>query len=232
MATSSTSDLDQSLETEVAAPPQRGDTRGDEVFDRILALILNCELAPGDIVNESALASQFGVSRGPVREAIRRLQGIQLVTREPYFRARVVTLSQEGVRELFQTREALEGYACRLATEHMTDEQLQALEADLVAALSGPIKPHERFDFHERVVRAGGNERIISILCGDLYHLLRIYRHISGAVPERKEIAFQEHWQIVRAMKNRDAELAESLMRSHINRAGLHVQAASANKGS
>lgn len=228
--TSFTSDMEQDDETAAAVTIQRGDTRGDEVFEKILGLILNCELAPGDVVNESALATLFGVSRGPVREAIRRLQGIQLVTREPYFRARVVTLSPEGVTELFQTREALEGYACRLATENMPVEALETLEADLVAALGSASKPAERFDFHERVVRAGGNQRIINILCGDLYHLLRIYRHISGAVPERKEVAFQEHWQILRAMKNRDTELAESLMRSHIRRAGQHVQAASGNK--
>lgn len=202
---------------------RRSETLGDEVFSRILELIYSTELAPGMVVNELALASAFGVSRGPIREAIRRLQGIQLVSREPYMRARVVSLSTEAILQLFQMREALEGYACRLAAKHMSDEAIAALIADLEEAHRLSAPPERRFDFHERIVRGSGNDRIIDTLCGDLYHLLRIYRRISGAVPERKELAFAEHWQILRAVKMRDADLAESLMRSHVERAGRHV---------
>ncbi|SEL79458.1 DNA-binding transcriptional regulator, GntR family [Bosea lupini] len=205
---------------------RRPETLGEEVFGRILELIYSTELAPGMVVNESVLATRFGVSRGPVREAIRRLQGIQLVSREPFLRARVVSLSAQAILELFQMREALEGYACRLAAQRMSEAEIDALIADLEAAHSGQPPPEAaRFDFHERVVRASGNNRIIDSLCGDLYHLLRIYRRISGAVPERKELAFTEHWQILRAIKMRDGALAESLMRSHVERAGRHVLA-------
>uniref|UniRef100_A0A9E7ZWV2 GntR family transcriptional regulator n=1 Tax=Bosea sp. NBC_00436 TaxID=2969620 RepID=A0A9E7ZWV2_9HYPH len=204
---------------------RRSETLGDEIFGRILDLIYNCELEPGMVVNESVLATRFGVSRGPVREAIRRLQGIQLVSREPFMRARVVSLSPQAILELFQMREALEGYACRLASRQMSDPEIAALIADLEAAHAGQQPEGTRFDFHERMVRGSGNSRIIDSLCGDLYHLLRIYRRISGAVPERKELAFTEHWQILRAVKARDAALAESLMRSHVERAGRHVLA-------
>lgn len=211
---------------EAATGERRPETLGEEIFGRILDLIYSAELAPGMVVNESVLATRFGVSRGPVREAIRRLQGIQLVSREPFLRARVVSLSSEAILELFQMREALEGYACRLAAQRMSEAEIDALIADLEAAHSGQQPPEAaRFDFHERVVRASGNSRIIDSLCGDLYHLLRIYRRISGAVPERKELAFTEHWQILRAIKMRDGALAESLMRSHVERAGRHVLA-------
>lgn len=209
----------------LATGDRRTETLGDEVFGRILDLIYSCELAPGMVVNESTLATRFGVSRGPVREAIRRLQGIQLVSREPFMRARVVSLSPQAILELFQMREALEGYACRLASQQMSDAEIAALIADLEAAHSGQQPEDMRFDFHERIVRGSGNSRIIDSLCGDLYHLLRIYRRISGAVPERKELAFTEHWQILRAIKMRDPTLAESLMRSHVERAGRHVLA-------
>jgi len=211
---------------EAATGERRPETLGEEIFGRILDLIYSTELAPGMVVNESVLATRFGVSRGPVREAIRRLQGIQLVSREPFLRARVVSLSAQAILELFQMREALEGYACRLAAQRMSEAEIDALIADLEAAHSGQQPPEAaRFDFHERVVRASGNSRIIDSLCGDLYHLLRIYRRISGAVPERKELAFTEHWQILRAIKMRDGALAESLMRSHVERAGRHVLA-------
>lgn len=202
-------------------------TLGDDVFERILELIYSCELPPGSFVNESVLAARFGVSRGPVREAVRRLQGIQLVSRESFMRARVIELKPRAVRELFEMREALEGYACRLAAQNMAIDEIDALTVALDTNRLGlrdvDAATPAVFDFHERIVRASGNQRIIEALCGDLYHLLRLYRRWSGASGERKSQAFTEHRQILMAMRNRDGELAESLMRSHIARAAENL---------
>ncbi|OZI39053.1 GntR family transcriptional regulator [Bordetella genomosp. 1] len=202
----------------------------DTVFGQVLDAIYQGRLAPGSVINEVALAQEYGVSRGPVREAVRRLQGIQLITREPYMKARVVTLSAASALELFQMRMALEGVACNLATRRMSDPEiadlLDELEQDRqqrVASKQGEAAAPRVFDFHERIVRACGNQRIINSLCGDLYHLLRVYRRHSGTVLERKDDAYAEHWQIARAIRARDAELAESLMRSHIERAAQHL---------
>lgn len=202
----------------------------DVVFDQVLDAIYQGRLAPGSVINEVALAQEFGVSRGPVREAVRRLQGIQLVTREPYIKARVVTLSAESALELFQMRMALEGVACNLATRRMSDDEIAQLLVEMeqdrqrrLDAASGSASAPRVFDFHERIVLASGNTRIINALCGDLYHLLRVYRRHSGTVLERKDDAYAEHWQILRAIRARDAELAESLMRSHIERAARHL---------
>ena len=202
----------------------------DVVFDQVLDAIYQGRLAPGSVINEVALAQEFGVSRGPVREAVRRLQGIQLITREPYIKARVVTLSAESALELFQMRMALEGVACNLATRRMSDAEIAQLLVELeqdrqrrLEAANGGAPAPRVFDFHERIVRASGNNRIINALCGDLYHLLRVYRRHSGTVLERKDDAYAEHWQILRAIRARDAELAESLMRSHIERAAQHL---------
>jgi DNA-binding GntR family transcriptional regulator len=202
----------------------------ERVFGQMLDAIYQGRLPPGSIINEVTLAQEFGVSRGPVREAIRRLQGIQLVTREPYVKARVVSLSGQSALELFQMRMALEGVACNLATRRMSDAEIATLsselERDRQLQLDGQGKQTDMprvFDFHERIVHASGNQRIINALCGDLYHLLRIYRRHSGTVLERKHDAYAEHWQILRAIKARDADLAESLMRSHIGRAAQHL---------
>lgn len=199
------------------------------ILAKLLERIYDGRIGSGEPINEAAIAQEFGVSRGPVREAVRRLQGIQLVTREPYLKARVVTLTQEGVRELFEMRMALEGLACRLAAERMTEseiqELMQELETDRQRVLAGKHGQNEpkHFDLHERIVLASRNRRIADTLCGDLYHLLRMYRRRSGAVLERKSQAYAEHWQIVRAIKARDGELAESLMRSHVARAAEHL---------
>ena len=195
----------------------------EAVFQRLLTQIYNGNLAAGTELKEATLADAYGVSRGPVREAIRRLQGFQLVTREPYQRARVVQLTPDFVRQLFEVRMALEGMACNLAAQRMSDEELQSIGAELEAnrtrSISSASAEEKVFDFHESVVRGCGNEQIVQMLCGDLYHLLRIYRKRSGLQPERKGQPFQEHWQILRALQSRDGQLAESLMRSHIGRA-------------
>jgi len=200
----------------------------DIVFQRMLDGIYQGRLTPDSVINEVALAREFGVSRGPVREAVRRLQGIQIVTREPYLKARVVNMSAESALELFEMRMGLEGVACYLATRRMSDEELDTLQRDMEAHYASrrrqdSAESDRPFDLHERVVRASGNRRIIAALCEDLYHLLRIYRRHSGSVLERKDDAYDEHWQIIRAMRSRDARLAESLMRSHIERAAQHI---------
>ena len=216
--------------TSIAIKDDASGPLADVVFDQVLDAIYQGRLAPGSVINEVALAQEFGVSRGPVREAVRRLQGIQLITREPYIKARVVTLSAESALELFQMRMALEGVACNLATRRMSDDEIAQLLAELeqdrqrrLEAANGGASAPRVFDFHERIVRASGNNRIINALCGDLYHLLRVYRRHSGTVLERKDDAYAEHWQILRAIRARDAELAESLMRSHIERAAQHL---------
>ncbi len=225
---------DTSVVRSVASGEPAGEasqTLSDQTFERILDLIYTCRLRPGDAINESALAARFGISRGPVREAVRRLQGIHVVTREPYLKARVSSLTPAAVTQLFQIRAALEGLACRLAASQLKDDEIVILFRDLDAARRVPTAdPTQapsrlRFDFHERIARASGNERLYQMLFGSLYHMLRVYRTLSGAVPERKEAAYAEHWQVLRAIAHRDGDLAESLMRSHIERAAGHVVA-------
>lgn len=203
--------------------PSEQKTLADQAFEQIYELIMTGELPLGGVVNEVTLSHRFNISRGPVREALQRLQGLRLVTREPYMRARVVSLSQHDLVEIFQLREAVEGMACRLATVNMTDEALDGLFGDLEAVKRSSPKrvgpDGELFDLHGRIAVGCGNARIRHLLTEELYHLLRIYRRRSGENPGRREQALDEHWQIVRAMHNRDSDLAESLMRSHIGRA-------------
>lgn len=202
----------------------------ERIFQTLLDRIYRGDLQPGSLVNEAALALEWGISRGPVREAIRRLQGIQLITREPYLKARVCSLNSETAQELFEMRMALEGVACKLAAERMDKAAIKSLFTELESDRQVRLQPRQRsggeprvFDLHERIVRGSGNKRIIELLCSDLYHLLRLYRRRSGALPERGDDAYTEHWQIVRALEARDGRLAESLMRSHIERAAAHL---------
>ena len=194
---------------------------GDKIFDNLLDRIQSGEFAPGYALNESLLAKEFGTSRGPIREALRRLQGIRLVSRESFLKTRVTKISAQGIDELFQMREALEGYACRLAAKNMTTEEINSLKKELKLADSEPLNSLKVNvpDFHYKIVISSRNSRIIEALCGDLYHLLHIYRRWAGETVGRHPQAHKEHWEILRAIELRDQYLSESLMRSHIARA-------------
>src|ERR1700751_4477893 len=94
----------------------------DVLAERIEAAIVSGDLQPGSKLSEQALAAQLGVSRGPLREAIRRLEGRKLLQRTPNIGVRVAGLSPSDLFEVLQIREALEGMACALAAKNMSDE--------------------------------------------------------------------------------------------------------------
>src|SRR4051794_24979282 len=100
----------------------------DAVTERLEAAIVSGELAPGARLSEQALAASLGVSRGPLREAIRRLEGRKLVERTPSIGVRIAKLSLQDLSDLLVVREALEGMACALATGNMTDDEIADLE--------------------------------------------------------------------------------------------------------
>ncbi len=203
-------------------PPREQTTLVNQVFDKIFALLVAGEIPLGGAVNEATLAERFSVSRGPVREAVMQLQGRGLVVKEPYLKARVVDLDVSDMIDIFQLREAAEGMSVRLATQRIEDSELD----DMLAAFEETPAGGNGFvlDMHVRIAEASGNNRIRNLLCNELYYLLRLYRARSGAKPGRRADAHTEHWQILRAMKARDAELAESLMRAHIAHATRTLQ--------
>lgn len=191
-------------------------TLAERAFSAIVAMVLDGTLAPGVAVNEVDLSRRLAMTRGPVREAILRLQGRKLLTREPYQRARVVELGPQQMKEIFEFREAVEGVATRLATENMSDEALARLRERLEAKKRGEDL---EFDLHWEIAQGCGNSRIAETLCDEIYHLLRMYRRVSTTNPERTGVTPDEHMHIVRAMIARDGELAESRMRKHIRKA-------------
>ncbi len=204
----------------------------DVVAERIEAAIISGALEPGSRLSEQALATSLGVSRGPLREAIRRLEGRKLLQRTPNIGVRVAALSLRDLNETLQVREALEGLACALAAKNMTDAEIAALEQLLdqherqksVQEGRGYYQESKDFDFHFRIVTGSRNERLAQMLCGDLYYLLRVYRYKSSTKPGRAMKALQEHKAIVAALARRDPVLAEQKMREHIRNARMYVE--------
>jgi DNA-binding GntR family transcriptional regulator len=205
-------------------------TLAEQVFRRLSAAILAGELAPGAKISEPALAKQYGVSRGPLREALHRLQERKLITRSPNQGPRVVKPSAEVLAELFIVREALEGMAARLAATNATDAEIVGLRAavtESVVGLNGTpdagAELDERYDqdFHFSIAQCSRNPMLIDLLCAELYPLLRLYRGQLALVRPRRRPAVIEHERIVSAIEDRDPELAELLMRRHIAAARL-----------
>jgi DNA-binding GntR family transcriptional regulator len=204
----------------------------DVVAERIEAAIISGQLEPGAKLSEQGLAASFGVSRGPLREAIRRLEGRKLLERTPNIGVRVAALSLKDLKEVLEVREALEGMACGLAAKNMTDAEIAALSKLLsghekqksVQEGKGYYQESKDFDFHFRVVSASGNERLAQMLTGDLYYLLRVYRYKSSTKPGRAMQALEEHKAIVAALQKRDAKAAEAAMRTHLRNARRFVE--------
>lgn len=200
-------------------------TKSESLTEYLIEAIVEAKIAPGSKISEPELAKRFEVSRGPLREAIMRVEGLGLIERIPHVGARVITFSPERLIELYAVREALEGMAARLAARHISDEELIALEG-LLSTHSNHIEEvegssyfhqHGDFDFHYRIIKASRNSQLITLLCNELYHLLRMYRYQVPRSSSRPEQALDEHKYILQAIKNRDEELAEMLMRRHIS---------------
>jgi DNA-binding GntR family transcriptional regulator len=202
------------------------------IVQRLESAIFDGELAPGTKLSEQALARALGVSRGPLREAISRLEGRKLVERTPNIGARVAELSPSDLTDLLVAREALEGIACRYAAERMTDSELSELQRLLaehggqqsVREGTGYYQESKDFDFHFRIIKGSRNRRIIDMLCGDLYDLLRVYRYKSSTMNGRAERAYEEHKRIIAALLARDPDKAEAAMRQHIRNARAHIE--------
>lgn len=197
------------------------------VFQKIRDGILEGKYKEHDELRENTIGKELGVSRTPVREALRQLELEGLVTIIPNKGAYVTGISTKDVRDIYMIRSLLEGLCARLATEHITEEQLDALEevillsefqmkkesgsnVDQVAALDGK--------FHTILYEAC-DSRILSHTLTDFHKYVLMARKFSVVSEERARKSIREHKQILRAIRDKDADLAEQLANEHI----LHV---------
>jgi len=230
--------MDSPAPIPVSAPPLVS-TVADRVFDQLRRAIVEGDIPAGSKLSEPVLAERFAVSRGPLREAMRRLESTHLLERRANVGARVVALTRERLMELYEVREALEGMAARLAAERMSVAGVAALQA-MLEQHRGEIEREcgQAYfqqegdpDFHYRIVVGSGNQRLIRILCDDLYHLARMYRCQFGMKSERARDALKEHALVVDAIAERDGELAEWLMRRHVRASRKGVERRLADDG-
>ena len=201
-------------------------TIAGEALNKITEAIITGGFKPGERIPEAEIARQLGISRGPLREALGRLEN-RLVTRTPRVGVSVIQITEKDLQELFAVREALEGMACRNAAERITRDELDPLERLLEGHNANPevLSPNGYYqrspneDFHFQIARCSRNERLEHLLMDELYYQLRLYRFQASTQPGRAETAFEEHQAIFLALQARDPDKAESIMRTHIRHA-------------
>jgi len=195
----------------------------ERVFNSLCNAIVKGEIPAGSKISEPELAKFYHVSRASLRDAIGRLEACNLVIRRPNVGARVVSLSDEELLEIYAVREALEGMAARQAAEQMTDTELDDLQL-LLSDENHNNSDNINNDFHYGIVKGSKNNRLKHLLRDDLYHLMRMYRCQLGREGGRASSAAGEHALILDALCDRDGELSELLMRRHIRLSRQHIE--------
>ena len=180
-------------------------------------------------LDEKRLAAELGVSRTPVREALSRLQHEGLVEIIPRRGVRVVRKSKADIVETIIAWAALESMAARLACERADDEHLAGLDTLFAGFEQEELRSHldeysaANLRFHQRIIELGHSELIADMADGLLVHVRAIRRHTIGE-GDRPERSIVDHAQIIEALQNRKAELAERLVREHVLNLARHVQ--------
>ena len=216
------------------APTPRWERRSrlvDEVADELRARIYDGQYSAGTVIHQENLSSELGISRTPLREAIRMLEQEGLLVAEPGRAARVVSGSRKTLLDAYELRSVIDGLAARLATREMTSSQIDELEAvvDQQVVSLEPWVPAEytklNIRFHELIIQSTGNQFLIAELVL-LRMTAQIFNPSVGVSKSVADNAVTQHRAILNAIKDRDAARAETLARGHIGTtiARLHEQ--------
>ena len=191
------------------------------VCETLREAIVNGVLNPGERLMEIQLAEELGVSRTPVREAIRKLELEGFVIMVPRRGTYVADLSIKDINEVFEVRTSLDVLAAGLAAERITEEELEQLERLLVQIgeyiENGDMDKIVEADslFHDILYCASRNDRLVGII-NNLREQLTRFRSISMAYPGRLKNTLEEHTRMVEALAQRNVESAQQLAVKHM----------------
>ncbi|KHN89437.1 GntR family transcriptional regulator [Pectobacterium actinidiae] len=187
-------------------------------FEILINAIEKGELLPGERLQETRLAQQFGLSRTPIREALHRLEALGLVEPGPQRGLMIAQISYERLHQLFAVREGLERLAMELAVASASAEELELLqdmvEVEKTLTDSRKLHDHNRL-FHRQIYRATHNPYLNEMLENLRIHL-SLLRGTTYESTERTEEARREHQAIVEALVRRDKDAAQEAACQHI----------------
>lgn len=196
----------------------------EAICESLRNAIKNGKLKPGERLMEVQLAEELGISRTPVREAIRKLEQEGYVIMLPRRGTYVSSVSVHDVQEIFEIRTALEKLAIGLAARRIENEELEQLQK-LLTLIEGYIDANEMdkivetdIAFHDLLYRVSRNERLSSII-GNLKEQLARFRTLSMSYPGRLIETLEEHREMVEAIASGDVEAAREAAERHMVRA-------------
>lgn len=193
-----------------------------QVFDKIRSDILNGKYKRGEELVESSIGKELGISRTPVREAIRQLELEGLVQLVPNKGVFVTGISEKDVRDIYLIRARLEGLAARMAAKNITPELLDAMEETVVLSEYHAKKEHYEqvcemdSKFHKLLYKASGS-RILEHTLTDFHQYVQRVRMASIMKKRRMEKSNDEHDAILTAIREHDEEKAELVATRHIS---------------
>jgi DNA-binding GntR family transcriptional regulator len=196
----------------------------DKAYDVIRQAVLQGGFEVGSRLKENELAESIGVSRTPVREALRRLNAEGLIDFKSNHRATVAHWSEQNVEDLFRLRAMLEGFATALAAERISDSHIQRLTAlaEKMEALLGSKKRLDfdrisqfNSEFHKIILEAANSNRLQMLMAGliEMTIILRTYQRYTKAELTR---SFSHHRELIAAFMAKDPEWARAVMTAHI----------------
>lgn len=200
------------------------DVKRDRVFNHIFTSIKRGEYAQGQTLTERGLANELGVSRTPIREAFRQLENIGLVEAEPHRGVRVISISDDHVKQLYDIREVLEGLGARRLAEKENVEVINKL--NLLLEQARKAVDSEDIDLLSKINRSFHME--IALGSGNLYlyHTLEtlqtqisLFMATSLSQSGRPLLNLEEHMMLLMAIESGDSNLAETTARYHVRKA-------------
>ena len=198
-------------------------TLHEEIADNLREMIMSGELREGDKIKENELCELMGISKTPLREALRVLSAEGLIRLIPNRGSFVTTPTFEEIKEMFDVMSVLEGVCARTAAEKMNSADLKKLE-QLHNKLETQYKRRDQKEYihlnnsyHALVQEMAGNKTLNQIVNG-LRQKILLYRFQSLNLPGRFEKSIQEHRQLLAAFRKKDPEKAEMLMKSHLKK--------------
>lgn len=207
--------------TDLWGAPRRVDSLHDYVVERMRDMIVQGSLEHGAPIDEMAVATQLGVSRGPVREALKVLRAEGLVEIWPRRGATVVRLTPKRVKDLYEVLISVEMLAIRSACANASDAEIVEL-ADLNEAMRSQFDRRNlrlysalNQQIHERIVAISDNSVLAEVYAG-VAARARMARFGIAMTEERWKQAMAEHEEITNALRQRDADRAAALMQAHL----------------
>jgi DNA-binding GntR family transcriptional regulator len=210
------------MDWKMSTGSRQNETRqGEDAYERLVLDIRAGKLKPGDRLVETELATRLGISRTPVREAVRRLESDGLVVHQPRLGATVRKLDYLEITELYEMRGVLEGTAARLAARSASQielEELEAINREMRAATDVRQLYEANRQFHGVLLSAARNRFLVKSVEA-VQKTLLILGSSTLEESRRAAGAFEEHEAILTALKKRDGDAAEASMRAHIEAA-------------